>query len=479
MKKFIYGHKADILLFFTFLVFVAIIQYCYPIGEITWDSDSYIQVSKNILPNTRPIGYPVFLRILYMFSHSISLVVYSQYIIYFFSILCLLKIVNRYKRFTSFQYYLLGVLLLVEPASLYNCITILSDIIFAAFTYFYLATLLLYINNRKPVVLVAHIIVLVCCIETRHIALFFPLFTIITFVVYLKNIKLILIDTCAILLVFYTVYVSNVNWNNKVYGVSVYSPFSGWTEANNALYALPIIKLNPKYIQDPEIRELHTFFTAYLDTTTFIPNEVGPGYLWDQRSPLNVLRKQVDDSLIKRNGNGDYTLTWYLLAPRYAKYGSFIERKFPYEYITGFILPNFGTLIKPHDGEMEDYYTAKGQISSASLQRYNLTANKLYCRKQLYKDHINSINLFLYQSRLLLFLLSIPCLFIFRKYNNTGTNKMLILLIAFTGLFYISMLCSSWFMPRYLLPVLPLLTIVIFITVISFINRSKPTMPQT
>lgn len=447
-------------------------------AEITWDSDSYIYYSQSLLPNLRPVGYSVFLSVLYFFSHSISVVVYSQFTLYFISIIVLLKTVHFYKPLSVFQYYLLGFLLLAEPAALYHCNVILSDILFSSLTYLYLVTLLLYINTKKSLLLAIHFITLICCIETRHIALFFPFFSVAVFIIYLGGKKMLFICTLLTLLVFVGIYACNIRLNKRIYGVPVYSPFAGWTQANNALDILPDINVDTSSIHDNDVRKLQAFFASYLDTTSFKPTHVGADYLWDPRSPLNVLRRHVDDSLVNKNGHGDFTLTWYVLAPRYARYGSYIVSHFPYQYLLHFILPNVHTLIKPDDGEMTDYYIAKGAVSSISLQRYNLTDNALCCRKQIYKDCIDGINLWYYKLRLILFVPAAMALLIFRRSLKKETKKMLAVFCLFVFIFYCFMLYSTCFITRYLLPALPLLTIVIFVVLVNFLPKQKPILYQ-
>jgi len=481
MRKIVLSCKADILLLLTFAIFVVIIKFCYPVPEITWDSDSYINISQYLQPNNRPIGYAVFLAILYTISKSLSFVVYSQFFIYLFSALVLLKVVKKYWRLNFLQYYFLGVLILIEPAALYNCNTILSDILFSCLTYLYLATLILYTSSKKFSLLIIHILLLCLCILTRHIALFYSFFTVLIFIIYLKKFKRIF-SIVLVFAAFFVVYKNVVDWNSRTYRVAIYSPFTGWNQANNVLYALRHIHLNPESIQDEEIRELQLFFSAYLDTTSYKPYEVGSGYLWDARSPLNIIRMRLEDSLKNEKLPSDLTFTWYLLAPKYARYSSFIIKNYPYQYFKGFIIPNIKSLLKPNDAEMADYYTAKNGISTESLKRYNLTANMLYCNKQLYKDYINPINLFFYQIRLLSLVLAIFYLLFSREAFNDHTKRTLFILITFIIIFYLLSLSSSWFLPRYLIPVLPLMSVVIFICFLNILQlkgrRIAPCLPN-
>src|SRR4051812_2201745 len=139
MKSFFYRYWHECLLFLTYLVFVAVIQYCYPMAQFSWDGNYYVGFSIKLAAGIRPIGYSVFLKILYKIIHSILFVVYVQYFIYYVTIYLFLKTINIFFYLTKTNFYILGVFLLIEPAALYNCFNILSDLLFSCLTLLFIS----------------------------------------------------------------------------------------------------------------------------------------------------------------------------------------------------------------------------------------------------------------------------------------------------------------------------------------------------
>jgi hypothetical protein len=266
--------------------------------------------------------------------------------------------------------------------------------------------------------------------------------------------------------------------NKKHYYVSVYSAFSGWTLANNALYALPYIHLDPSTIGNKDIRDMHRFFTTYMDTTSFkVDREmVGSGFLWEDKSPLNVIRLKLIDSL-----HVDYNMSWYLCAPYFHYYGSYIIKHFPVAYYRAFIRPNMKTLVHPVVGEMDDYYITPF-LEQTTLARYGLKEADVKCTEQIYRERINK-----YISRgypVLLGIFGLTVIFFLVFYLRLSKNfiKAIATIILFITLFYAFTLYSSWFMFRYLLPVIPLMLVVIvmvwreIILMIVFRNKQSATV---
>ena len=244
----------------------------------------------------------------------------------------------------------------------------------------------------------------------------------------------------------------------------MHSAFSGWTQANNAMFALQYIHDNGENIKDPEIRNLYCFFKKYVDTTKFRANPASSDWMWETRSPMDVLRQKMVDSL-----RLDYYKSIYALAPSYSKLGAYIEFHHPYAFFNGFIVPNFETLITPHDGEMMDYYVGP-KTDQVVLDRYHITQSMIFCRKQIYKDTLNKFDLFFYRMRMILFILSIVFVIKYRRKLNSDRRLFLTASSIFVILFYLLMLYSSRFMPRYTMPILPLMTMFIFISIMNLIK---------
>lgn len=300
------------------------------------------------------------------------------------------------------------------------------------------------------------------CIEFRLTALFYPFFSCIILILYSQRKLIHWASITVILVVYFVLFQWHISENKKRFGVEVYSAFSGWTHTNNALYALPRINTNAKFIADEEVRKMHTFFKAYIDSSSFVVHQVGSGYLWDEPSPMQVMRKKIADSL----GIG-YTETWFYLAPSFQNYGTYIQKNYPYEYIMSFMVPNLQTLMHPHIGEMGNYYcTPEESMNNNTLKIYGLSTKELLCKKQLYKDGANRYIEKAYPVLLLLFVLSSFVIIFYRKRIDKSIYSGLVIMNVFALCFYLLTLYSSWFMYRYLLPLYPMMIASIITTVV-------------
>ncbi len=436
-----------------YLVGVLLILHYYPLPQFSWDSYYYVEKSIKHEKEIRPSGYSYVLDYAYGFSKSIQCIIWLQFTAYFLAIAFFLQTLKKYYSLTGFKYFLTGLLLLTEPVALYHCNSILSDVLFASCSIIAIAFLIRYLHSGRYYNILAHVLFIILSIELRHIALFYPFFTLLVLVLFSKRNWLLLVNICLVLGAYSYVYKWHVNKNLKETGVAIFTPFSGWTATNNALYALPRIKLDAKYIEQPLIRDMHAFFSNYLDTTSYIPYQVGSGYLWDQRSPMNVIRQRAQDSL-----NIDFFGSWYTTAPQFTYYGTYIQKHFPYEYVMAYMVPNLKTLLKPHVGEMTDYNATEiGDNEIRVLKRYGLKKEDMVCRKQVYRDTINNYIPRMYTLALLLTLASTLIFVIYFKRFDLNSRKIFGVFILFIGSFYGLTLYSSWFMYRYLLPVLPLM----------------------
>ncbi len=476
MTKFLATYRFDILLLITFVFFFAGIEYCYPQVCITWDTNYYIFVSSTLHANIRPIGYSFFLSLLYFIKPTLGFVAKVQFAIYFLSIYYFIVNLRKYYNLRDWYFYCLGFLLLMEPTGLYYCFTILSDQLFASLTLLYITTLLLYIRERKLVVLLLHCVLIYFCIELRFVSLFYGFFSALTILLFVGSKKQKLIGIVSVLFAHFYAYIVNVGRNGTQFDVPVFSAFSGWTRANNMLYVLGDIKYDPRNFDDPEIRKLHIFLKNYMDTTSFRCQKITTDYIWDARSPLDVIRKKVEDSVYNHH-IGDNTIThatsMFITAPVYDKWASHLQIRFPLQYVKDFMIPDVKGVWEPEDGEMTDYYIMQ-YMYPASWERYHISEADIVCKYQIYKYCLNRLNGIFYKIRLILFALSVVAFLIFRKRVGKAVFHGMSTMALFTGAFYMVMLSSSWFLHRYTLPVYPLMTTVIFLVFFCLVKKREP-----
>jgi len=467
MRKYILLGIDIILLCILYKVFSIVLSY-YPLPQLTWDSSYYIDTAITNEYGIRPSGYSFFLNWVYGFSKDIHAIVWAQFIIYYLSVITFLKAISATFKIPIWLYGVAGLLLISEPVALYHINNILSDNLFASLTLLAIAFLLLAVHKSNYIFLALHIITIFLCIEVRHIALFYPFFTcVVIFFSQFRNIA----KLAAIILVLFTfksLKDMHVAYNQKKYGIPVYSAFSGWTHANNSLYALKRIHVDAKYIDNPDIRNMHAFFSTYLDTTkAFVVTQVGSGYLWDDLSPLNIMRNKLIDST-----HIDYNNSWYRLAPYYHYYGMYIQKNYPYEYVMSFMYPNIQTMLHPQYGEMGEYHMTQ-YISHKALERYQLKEEDRICKQDIYPINVNP-KLEYWYSKLLKITAAFSLLFLIylRRKFTKEENLLIGTIIFFLFSFFSLTLYSSWFMYRYLLPAFPLMfTLILSICWKAFEHR--------
>ncbi|MBS1779037.1 MAG: hypothetical protein JST70_06905 [Bacteroidetes bacterium] len=457
----------DILLFVIFLLFACIIMYCYPVPQLTWDSFYYVKASITGDYGIRPAGYAIFLKITHLFLSDIQGVAYVQFFLHFLSLLFLLRVIKNVFNVSSVVYIVLGLLLIAEPVALYYANNILSDILFSAISTAALASLLWYLSKPSILLLALHLLLVFLAVEVRLIALFYPFFTCAVLLATWPGVRS-FVSCVVIALLCGMLWQWHVSINKKQYGVAIYSAFSDWTVANNALYSLYYVDENS--IKNPNIQAQHLFFRHYMDTSSFKVNEIGSPYLWDDASPLNYIRIHKTDSL-----HLSYNASWFYVAPEFGTYGSYIQWHFPGLYIKTFVVPNLATMQNPLYGEMADYRLTKF-MDTITLNRYHLQPEQVKFRKEPYRRRINGVIAASYPVEFILFILSGVLFFVNRrKWPLTG-GKLMCVLLAFPVLYYGAMLWSSSFIFRYLIPVYPIVYTVIVLNISALLNKQSATV---
>lgn len=468
MKKALPWLGADIFLVILYTITIQWLLSYYPTPQCTWDSFYYVKTSITHEHGIRPSGYAYFLDLLYAINPKIWFVASVQFSIYLIAIIIFLKSIKKTIDLQLSHYLILGAILCTEPIALYQNNSVLSDTLFSSCSLIAISSLLTYLSNLKYRYLIIHIIFVFICIEIRHIALFYPFFTCFILVIFTKGLRLKIISIISILAIFFGLYKWHTYQNKEHYGVSIYSAFSGWTHTNNTLYGLSQINIDPNTISNTDLRMMHVFFKNYMDTSGFKPESIGSGFLWDDKSPMNVLRMKWADSF-----KLDYNASWYYAAPYFHYYGMYLQKRFPMVYIKSYIVPNTKTLLMPAMGEME-IYNMVPYIDTALLHRYKITERAFWC-DDIYNRDVNGYIKTSYRVILRLF---ICCsIFIALSWKKLGwlKYKKYITLILFTYCFYGLTLYSSWFMFRYLLPIYPLMLAIILLTFTTLLPQTLNT----
>ncbi len=159
-------------------------------------------------------------------------------------------------------------------------------------------------------------------------------------------------------------------------GVPVFSGFSGWQLANNALYCykhIDIVTVSdlPTQHETQVIDHCVKYFIDSVRTT----GEPGDSYLWDRSSPL---KKYVN--ICAHREHTDYFITWFRTSVPIGEYGSYIVRHYPVPFARYFLLPNAANYFYPSPETLVNYDYLGLALSPEAKQWFGLGVDHLDCR---------------------------------------------------------------------------------------------------
>ncbi|MDO6435228.1 glycosyltransferase family 39 protein [Flavitalea sp. BT771] len=359
-RKWLIAIPAILLQFFIF-------KHFYPYASFFQDSYSYIYAAmEHDVIGYRPIGYSWFLRLIHAISASDTFLVFIQY--------CLLQGAGLYLYFSVVRLFsprksiqhLLFFFLLFDPLLLYLANVVSSDALFIALSLIWLTTLLWLVRRPSVRHLLLQLFLLILIFYTRYNALCYPVIAAAAVLLTRKGavFKLTGIVSSVLVLVFGVLIVREATRQQT--GVKIFSAFSAWQIANNALFMYPYIQVDPSRLPSAECRELDSFVRA-----TPAHQPVDTWYMWDPQSPL----KKYMQMRQKKEHTGYFT-AWNKVAPVYSEYGYYLTTRHPWlftrEYLWPsariFFYPDLEMLMRYNEGESKVDQTAKDWFHYGSTQ---------------------------------------------------------------------------------------------------------------
>ena len=324
-----------------FAISFAFIQWAYPFPNTYADTGAFITVAGNgLIGNYRPIGYSWFMAFAHFIDPHPDVLVLMQMVLYFFSTLVLYLTVKVFfaqsnsKLWKGFFF-----LFMLAPTCIYLTNFVISDSLFISLTHLWLASLFWILGSRRGIAIIWNAFFLVLLLQTRYIALFYPLITVITlFFTFFKTQKLSFFLYSGLQVVLFAAVIWFTTWQTeKNIGVPVFSAFGGWQKANNAMHIIPHVNLPPEDISDPEIKKVHAFIIAHSPKELYPkPDSVVVLYLWSNYGPL----KQYMFHL-KGNGRKSYLHYWHLASQPLGKWADYMIKRYPMLFLRHYIYPNF------------------------------------------------------------------------------------------------------------------------------------------
>lgn len=338
----------NLAVFSTILVTIGIVQgMVYPYPFLFPDTGAYVLGGLSGQYNGyRPMGYSAYLSCLHSLYPSLQFIYAVTYFLYAASTLCLLFSARRILQIRSNTLFIaVGILSIISPRIIYSCNFLMSDALFLILVNVLITLILWTVEKKSWLTAIFQLPVLWCTCNVRYSGLFMIPVCVVSDIIALPGKRKLWKAAVCILpvllgLVFYS-HVSQEAEENT--GVKCFSAFGGWQLINNASVLMPEArKLEISSFDDDEMKALHAFLCGFPEETFNNEYTLSTSYMWDNNLPY----KQFLYSCLNANENSGYQNCWVLCGQLYGKYARKLILKFPFKYISRFVIPSFVSYFK-------------------------------------------------------------------------------------------------------------------------------------
>ena len=357
---------------------------CYPDADFFTDSYAYIDaaIDRDAI-SYRPIGYSLFLRVVHALSASDTLVVTLQYLLLQGAGLGLVLTLRRWCGLREGVVAVLMLFLLANPLIPYLCNYISSDALFVGLSLIWLTVLMGLWRSPAWWRLGLQAVLLFLIFNIRYAALFYPAVAVLTVLLAASGGKFAsarrkwLFSLAGVVgsvgvVVAGTLLIKAET--KRETGADLFSAFSGWQIANNALNLYPHIPVDTAGLPSAECRELVGIVRNYFhgggaedsgggtmavaghagaagrmsppeeDKVEVGAAETRPspsvttGYMWMRSSPLHLYLRAY-----QRRYRLSYFDAWNRVGVVFSEYGYYVTRKHPGAFLRYYGWPSAST----------------------------------------------------------------------------------------------------------------------------------------
>jgi len=312
----------------------------YPYADYFTDSYSYIQAAADKdLIGYRPIGYSVFLRLVHVVSASDTFLVTLQYLLVQAASLALYVRLKRVARLASWAQWAILLFLAFNPVMLYTCNYVSSDALFIALSLLWLNVLMELILRPRWRVLLVQLVLLVVIFNIRYVALYYPAVSALAFFLLRGRLlfKAVGVGTSVAVVVVCTSWIKSITKEQT--GAAIFSAFSGWQIANNALHLYPHLPVDTVGLPSEESRVLAGYVRNYFDSAgpSLLQGEpqATTAYMWESALPLH---RYMDG--YQRQHPVAYFVAWNRVAVVFTEYGYHLVRRHPVAFGRYYLWPS-------------------------------------------------------------------------------------------------------------------------------------------
>jgi hypothetical protein len=358
--------SAIVLLLYQFVILKILYPHAVPFA----DAAAYVRTAMNDLELTAwPIGYPKFLQCMHFFYRGDWLVVIVQFLLlegailyFYFSVLYLL-------RPAKWAGVIIFFFLLVNPFLLCISNYVLSDSLFTSITICWFTLTLWFLYQPKNIHIYLLILLVFLSFSIRYYAAFYPLITVplILFSKFKWKTKLAGLALGCLLFGAFIGYTSHLF--KKQDGMRVFSPFSGWQLANNALMMYRHVPHRESDVAPPALQLFHQYIVTELDSLQFLnaftDRQMVAFFPWSAKSPLvtyarinSVQYPTVED--IRK---------WVAVSKLYHDYGSFLIKKHPGPFLRHYVVQGIDWFIHPKV-EFTNVFPSGGELVPVRVMKW-------------------------------------------------------------------------------------------------------------
>lgn len=353
-----------------------IFKHFYPYADFFTDSYTYIQAAagKDVI-DYRPIGYSVFLRLVHAVSASDTFLVTLQYLLVQSASLVLYTRLQRICRPAPWVQWLILAFLVFNPVIPYTCNYVSSDALFIALSLLWLNLLTGIILRPSWGRLWLQLVLLALIFNIRYVALYYPAVAAIAFFWVRKDLFFKAVGVVTSLAVVLTGIFLIKAITRQQTGAPIFSAFSGWQIANNALHLYPYTPVDTTGMPSAESRVLAAYVKTYFDRVGPALVKSGPeattAYMWERSSPLHQYM-----SVYQKSHSLSYFIAWNRVAVTFTEYGYHLVREHPLAFGRYYLWPSAKSyFLTPLDvyavyneGKMEVDPVAKGWFNYKSTR---------------------------------------------------------------------------------------------------------------
>ncbi len=454
-----------------------LLKICYPYPDFFSDSYSYISVAYEHLDiGIWPIGYSKFLNGVHSISHSAVLLVAIQFILVQAASYTLFVTIYRLFNPSKLTINIIFYFITINPFTLYLCNTINSDAIFAAFSIFWINSLLLIIKRPTIKQYIIHAILIFICFTIRNNAYYYPFISAVAILI-TKDIwykKLVAVAMPTLLIISFIFYTKEKA--RELTGYSQYSLFTGWQLANNALYVYDKLQIDSTIFQTKESQIINQIAKGFAsknrgdDFHELLDNYTGNFFIREPKAPLKVYFSHNYHSKTEIDVISD----WGNASKHFEEFGKPTILHYPLTFARYFVLPNIKHYFISPLSHIGLYNYGQNKIDHIASEWFDFETNKVRSISPSFQGKIITIYQLLFGFMNLFFLLNLVQYLSKYKLDlkSSEINSYLLILTLLVSLNFLFSITTTENILRY--QYVPLFILIIFVTATNnFLKETK------